>query len=240
MIHIFDMIEFQVLAAAKGMDAIYGFMTEEMPEREQAYMAVYQMTRDGILKQDREGLVIQPPISAYMDVICGSPRTVVIDRGQYQLPRQCIYQDSKEQGRYVCLENSLVDRETLCLTGMSWEELRRQMEDLNQLPAPRLEQEAGDYEFEEYWETHMPDTLRALLLEGLTAETEALLTQEPVHTVFSLREKASGTLEERMIVVEFPLEYCLVYQGADGASRREAYRPEAVVAIWETWWRNAG
>ncbi len=105
MIGVLDWMEFQVLAAARGVEAVYGFSEDSRSPGDSsgrmaaARYAVYQMVRDGILAEDRDGLKILQPFSRYMDIICASPQLVVIDRGGYGLPRQCIYHEPAAPAR---------------------------------------------------------------------------------------------------------------------------------------------
>lgn len=238
MTYIFDVLEFQVLAAARGMESYYGFPPETRRGKEDIFFAVYQMTHDEILKKDEAGLVIQPPISGYMDTICQSPDVLVIDRGNYHLPRQCVYTGLSDI--CVCVENSPVNMEKICLSGMTHEEFLLQLMDLGQIPEPHLKEDIGEYDFYEYWITHTPETLHQMLMRGIFVETEELLEHEMIHSVFSKRNKSSGEIQDRMILIDYPLELCMVIQDCKGGVHAERYDRNNAMAILDTWWRNAG
>lgn len=265
MIYIFDLPEFQVLAAAKGMERYYGFPAVGEMSKEQVFFSVYQLTKSGILKQEDDGLVIQPPVARYMDVVSAANLVTVADSGQYRLPRQCIYVCSSMPGdelsngepsggepsdrdlsgmeisatdkRYICLENSRTDPGSICLSGLEEEELFLQLQDLGQLPPEHLTEDIGTYDFDGYWDSHMPPELWERLKEGLELETEELLETEPVHSVFTLRNKECGQMRARMVLLDFALEYCMVLQTPDGMQLCR-YNREEVRRILEIWWRN--
>ncbi len=236
MIDIFDLLEFQVLAAARGMEDYYGFFADQEAAKEDIYYTIYQMARSGILKQEGEDLVIQPPVSGLMDVIAASPYVLVIDRGQYMLPRQCIYCHG---GIYVCLENCNTDISKISICGLEQEEFNLQLRDLDQMPQPYLTEDMGDYDFEGYWEGHMPEELKKLLSSGLEAETEEYLEFPQVHSVFALREKEQGKLLKRMFLLDPGLEFCLVLQEGDSLTM-ERYSRERAESVLEAWWRDEG
>lgn len=279
MIGVLDWMEFQVLAAARGVEAVYSFSEDRgifrdglssgdshsfdgssspgdgRERKAAARYAVYQMVRDKILAEDGDGLKILPPFSCYMEIICASPRLVVIDRGGYELPRQCIYHvpgasvckavgpdipacEDAGQCTYVCLEESPVDEQKVCLSGMDWDRLCRQMEDLGQLPPPRLKEGIGAYDYEAYWRGHMPGLLWERLEAGCEVETDVLLEEPLVHTAFSLRDTRTGELKERMLLLDSPLEYCLLRQYPGGAARPRSYSRETALEILKTWWRD--
>lgn len=243
MIYIFDVIEFQVLAGAKGLDEYYGFQQETEYKPEDVYYAVYQMTKDGVFKRDEEGLVIQPPVSQYIRTICESEDVTVIDRGQFELPRRCVYYRSgelpvdEEPSRFVSIENSLADMAKVCLTGMNPEDFFQELSDLNFMPQQRMTQEMGDYDFDGYWQEHMPPELWELLMQGLEAETDDLLQKPLIHSVYSRRDKRSGELRERLIVIDAPLEYGLVCQQAGGMVQISRYEEKILKALLDDWWR---
>ncbi len=253
------------------------------------------MVRDGILAEDRDGLKILQPFSRYMDIICASPQLVVIDRGGYGLPRQCIYHEPaaparesegsiapawgaaepdalthegvgpiapacgvaepdafphegadpvtsacEDAGQYtfVCLEESQVDEGKVCLSGMDWDMLCRQMEDLGQLPPPRLKEGIGAYDYEAYWRGHMPGAFWERLEAGCAVETDALLEEPLVHTIFSLRDMRTGELKERMLLLDSALEYCLLHQQPGRGAEPVPYSRKAVLERLKTWWRD--
>ena len=321
MIGVLDWMEFQVLAAARGVEAVYGFSEDSRSPGDSsgrmaaARYAVYQMVRDGILAEDRDGLKILQPFSRYMDIICASPQLVVIDRGGYGLPRQCIYHEPaaparesegsiapacgaaepdalthegvgpgapacgvaepeafppegvgpiapacgvaepdafphegadpvtsacEDAGQYtfVCLEESQVDEGKVCLSGMDWDMLCRQMEDLGQLPPPRLKEGIGAYDYEAYWRGHMPGAFWERLEAGCAVETDALLEEPLVHTIFSLRDMRTGELKERMLLLDSALEYCLLHQQPGRGAEPVPYSRKAVLERLKTWWRD--
>lgn len=240
MIQILNILEFQVLAAAKGIQAYYGFPGKKETAREEISFAVYQLARAGILKQQGGELIIQEPTAGYMELLASARGLIVLDRGQYRLPRQCIYSSRDRSGkeRYLCLENSSTDADRLCLSALEEEELELQMEDLGQLPDPRLEEGLGDYDFESYWNRQLPEGLWNLLAEGLKTETEQLLGMEQVHSVFSHREKHSGRLLGRLILLDFPLEYCLVIQEGGANAELMVYSRKQALEYLKRWWRE--
>jgi hypothetical protein len=243
MIYIFDVIEFQVLAGAKGLDEYYGFQQEKEYKPEDVYYAVYQMTKDGVFKRDEEGLVIQPPVSHYIRTICESEDVTVIDRGQFKLPRRCVYYRSgelpvdEEASRFVSIENSLADMEKVCLTGMDPEDFFQELSDLNFMPQQRLTREMGDYDFDGYWQEHISPELWELLMNGLEVETDDLLKESQIHAAYSRRDKRSGELKERLILIDAPVEYGLVCQQADGAVQIDQYEETRLKALLDDWWR---
>ena len=236
MIDIFDLLEFQVLAAARGIEDYYGFTTGEEAASEDVYYTVYQMTRSGILKQEGEALVIQPPASCLMDEIAAAAYVLVIDQGQYELPRQCIYHS---RGPYVCLESCSTDPSKISLYGMDWESFILQLKDLYQLPPPDLTEEVGDYDFAGYWEDHIPKGLKRLLEAGCQAEIEDFLDCPQIYSVFTLRDKINGKIFKRMVLLDLALEFCMALQ-EDGAVSLERYPPERAEKVLEAWWRDEG
>lgn len=240
MISVLNILEFQVLAAAKNIQSYYGFPAEKGATEEEIRFAVYQLARAGILKQQGEELRIQDPMAGYMELLARARGLIVLDRGQYRLPRQCIYCSRNQNGeeRYLCLENSSTDADRLCLSALDEHELELQMEDLGQLPKPHLTEGLGDYDFESYWNRQLPEKLWKLLAEGLETETEQLLGMEQVHSVFSHREKHSGRLLRRLVLLDFPLEYCLVLQKGGANAELMVYNREQALGYLKKWWRE--
>ncbi len=240
MIYIFDLLEFQVLAASKGIDTYYGFPAAEGEAEPLIGYAVYNLVKLGILKQEEDGLVLQPPVSAYMDEIARAGHVMVIDSGQYRLPRQCVYRGQGCKGLkplYVCLENSAVDTSAVCLFSYDEAEFFRQLEDMEQLPAQRLHGEIGPYDFDCYWEEHIPEELWKLLTGDFDAGTEALLESGLVQTVFCLCDKASGRREKLLFLLDFPLEYCMVSRDRERLLL-ERYERKKAERILKEWWRD--
>lgn len=235
MIDILDLLEFQVLAAARDMDSYYGFSREKAAAKEEVYYTVYKMARSGILKQEGGGLVIQPPFSGYLDEIKNSSCVLVIDRGGYVLPRQCIYFGG---GQYVCLEYCFTDQERIGVCGMGEEEFFLQLEELDQLPKPRLTEETGQFDFPKYWESHLSESLKEISEEDV--DMEEYPEDDQVHSVFTLRDKGTGRILSRMILAALPLEYCMIVKKAGEPAFREAYTRERAWGILKTWWRNKG
>ena len=241
MIYVFDLMEFQVLAAARNVDMYYGFPGESEAAQQEVSFAVYQLTRSGILKQQGEELIIQEPIAGYMGGIALAGTVMVIDRGEFALPRQCVYYEPGKDGhsgRYLCLENSSTDSGRICLSVLDESVFFEQMEDLNQLPVPHLSGDMGEYDFETYWNIHMDRELREMLQAGFNVDTEQLLSQKQVNTVFSCRDKKDGRLYHRMALLDFPMEYCMVVQEYASVVKMERYSRETAGAILKTWWRE--
>lgn len=236
MIYILDLLEFQVLAAARNMDVYYGFFREEAA-REEIYYTVYQMVRSGVLKQEKEELLIQPPFSDFMDRIAGSPGVLVADRGQYVLPRQCIY---FAEGQYVCVENCRQEKSEVSLCGMTEEDLFAQLQELNQLPSPRLTQDLGSFDYAGYWDSHISEELKEKLLSGCQEETEEYLKCEQVHSVFTMRDKKNGKIYRRMILLDLALEYCMILQDVKSGKSlsRERYTQENAWELLKSWWQE--
>ena len=237
MIYILDLLEFQVLASARNMDSYYGFAREKAAAREEVYYTIYQMTRSGILKQEKGELVIQPPFSGFFDEIKKSSCVLVIDRGGYVLPRQCIYFGG---GQYLCIEYCSTDQDRISMCGMEEEEFFLQLTELNQLPEPRLTQETGSYNFTEYWESHLQEELREIASQGEGQEREEYPEWSQVHSVFTLRDKETGRILARMILAELPLEYCMILKKPGEPAVREPYIREKAWEILKAWWRNEG
>ena len=237
-IEVFDLLEFQIMAAARQMKSYYGFPGDHEPQPEEVRYAVYQMARRGVLKQEGADMVIQEPVSGYMNDIARARKLIIADRGGYVLPRQCIYYN-EENDRYICLENSNTASGQVCLSGLKEEDLFAQMDDLNQLPANQ--QQESDFSEEDlllYWERHIQAPFQALLNQGLYVETEELLNQELVHTVFADRDKKTGELNRRMIILDLPLECGQVIQEADGSVQLQPYDREAAAGLLKDWWRK--
>lgn len=234
MIYILDLLEFQVLAAARKMEAYYGFAREE-PARQEVYYTVYQMVRSGILKQEGEELVIQPPFSGFIVGIASSQGVLVADRGQYVLPRQCVY---FADGQYVCVENCRQEESGVSLCGMGETEFFQQLEELDQLPEPRLKGEIGTYDFAGYWQGHIQEELQEKLEAGFRAETEEYLGYGQVHSVFTMRDKVSGEIFQRMLLLNLPLEYCMVLQDIQGQVSLEPYTRKKAWEVLKSWWRD--
>lgn len=213
-VQILDLLEFQVLAAAKGLDSYYGFSQEEQnPDQDQVYYAVYQLTKSGILVQIGDRLEIQPPVSDYMNCILKSPNLLVADTGGFRLPRQCFY---RHEGRITAVENSITDKGRVCMWGMDDEEFIRQLSDLNQLPAPRITEDIGFFDFGTYCREQTEPELARLLDGGLETETSLLLESGQVHTAFSLRDKGDGQLQRRLLLLDMPMEYGMAVQDGEG------------------------
>lgn len=236
-IEVFDLLEFQIMAAARQMKCYYGFPADHEPQPEEVRYAVYQMTRRGVFRQEGEDLVMQEPVSGYMNAIAASKSLMIIDRGGYTLPRQCIYHE-EGQNRYICLENSSTAVDQIGLSALDEDELFCQMEDLNQLPDQRSADELGEQDLLLYWERHQPDFLQILLDRGLAAETEELLKQQQIHTVFSDRDKRTGALLERLVILNLPLGYGQLIQRAGGNAKLQVYEQESTKAVLKDWWRK--
>ena len=243
MIYLFDLLEFQVLAAAKGMNAYYGFPLEEDHRPEDIRYAVYQMARDGILRQDDRGMVIQQPYADLIGTIGEAETVTVMDRGQYQLPRRCVYAAGSQM---TVMESSTTDPAKLCLSGMTVEALFQDLEDLCMLPEARLTAELGEYDLEHYWQAHIrPELWNRLMREG-EPESDAdsgearLLDSADIYAVYSLRDKTSGQLFERLILIDTPMEYGMVrqYGGKTPATVTiEPYNRSRMEEILKNWWR---
>ncbi len=236
MIYILDLLEFQVLAAARKMEAYYGFAREE-PARQEVYYTVYQMVRSGILKKEGDGLVIQQPFSGFIGRIASSPGVLVADRGQYALPRQCVY---FADGQYVCVENCRQEGSGVSLCAMGEEEFLLQLQELNQLPKPRLDEKIGAYDFAGYWKGHIQEELWETLQSGVREETEEYLGYGQVHSVFTMRDKVSGAISRRMVLVGLPLEYCMALQDIQkpGEASLEPYTREKAWEVLKSWWKD--
>ncbi|MGL5436042.1 MAG: hypothetical protein ACRDBO_11665 [Lachnospiraceae bacterium] len=232
MIYLFDIREFQVLAAAKGVMKYYGYSSDIELKKEDIYFAVYQMAKSGLLKPRDGELVLQQPVSVYMQCICNSPGVLVIDRGRYQLPSQCIYCCN---GLVVCLENSFAEPETLCLSGLKNEEWIQQLSDLNQLPEEQLQEDLGSFDYLGYWKSSIRADLWELLQQSIQTETEVLVVCEQLYSAFSTRNKDTGELYARMLIVALPLEYCIVLQKRDQENRYELYKKEYAIAQLKRW-----
>lgn len=245
MIRILDLLEFHILAAAKGMERYYGFPSEMDEDENSVYLAVYRLAKAGILSRAGEELLICPEISSLLDGIAEADHVMVIDRAEHRVPRQCVYRllgAPGGQGTYVCLESSNTDPDSVCLSTLEEAELFRQMRDLSQLPEPLLAEDIGDYDFDGYWDSHMPPGLWEKLDSGILEETEDLLEEEEgsfeeVHTVFTLRDKRDGQMKRRMVLLGFPLEFCMVVQTPDG-TKRYRYDMETAFHILTAWWRG--
>ena len=235
MIDILDLLEFQVLAAARNIDSYYGFSREKAAAKEEVYYTVYLMARSGILKQEKEGLIIQPPFSGYLDEIKNSSCVLVIDRGGYILPRQCIYFGG---GQYVCLEYCCTDQERIGVCGMGEEEFFLQLKELDQLAEPRLAEGSGQFDFPKYWENHLSERLKEMPEDE--EDREEYPKDDQVHSVFTLRSKETGRIFARMILAALPLEYCMIVKKAGEPASREPYTREKAWEILKAWWRNKG
>ena len=241
MIYILELAEFEILAAAKGMTSYYGFPPAEEYDSRQGSYAVHRMLQNGILKQEQDSLVIQQPITSYMDRIVRADRLLVIDRGQCQQPRQCIYymegSPENDAEACICMENSAVDKSRVFLSAMSVEELFCQMQDLGQMPVPHLKEELGELDFSGQWEKYLPDTLTEKLNQGLLADSEELVGETGVHVIVTLRNKEDGNMSKRMLLVDSPLEYGMLLQTAGGTEWKR-YEPEHLMKIIRKWWRG--
>lgn len=237
MIEIFDLLEFQILAAARQMKSYYGFQAENEPRLDEVCFAVYQLTRRGILKQQGEELLIQEPIAGYMSGIAAAHSLIVIDRGQYKLPRQCVYYDERKNV-YLCLENSSTDKERICLSKLTEYEMFLQLEDLEQLPACYQREDREKENIFAYWHRMMPARLKVFLENGLKTETESLLEQEYVHTIFSKRERKTGNIMSRMILLSFPVGYCQVLQNGNNSVQIKSYEQKNAEKLLKKWWRK--
>lgn len=249
MIQILDLLEFHILAAAKGMERYYGFPSGAGDDEESICLAVYQLAKAGVLSREGAELRICPELSALLDAINGADTVMVIDRGGHRVPRQCVYRfpgDLVEDGqeRYVCLESSNTDADSVCLSSLDESELFRQLQDLIQLPEELLPGDIGDYDFDGYWDSHMPSGLWEKLDRGILKETKDLLEDaegsiRAVHSVFTLRDKRDGQIRKRMVLLEFPLEFCMAVQTPDG-TKRYRYDMETAFHILKAWWRDEG
>lgn len=237
MIYLFDLLEFQVLAASRDMEVYYGFNPGKQASPQEIYYAVYQLASSKILLQKEDGLNVQPPVSKYMDVVARSCGLLVIDRGGYAVPRQCVYRDSNQ---IVCLESCSTDAEKICLSGLTEEEFFAQLQDLEQLPQARLTGDEEDYDFQEYERRHLDEELLKKLDQGTGIPTEELLEYKTVHSIFTWRDKLYGKICRRMILLDLALEYVLVLEeeGQECASGFVRYTPSAAEAVLKEWWRE--
>ncbi|MFR5633997.1 MAG: hypothetical protein ACLUFH_13580 [Monoglobales bacterium] len=228
MIHIFDLLEFQVLAAASGMEQYYGFSCfgHSETEAEEIVYAVYRLLQDGILKQEGQDLVIQPPIRELLNTVRNSRMVVTVDPGaaNAQEPGQCLYWD---KGKIVCAEEKYREKGKIGFSLISEDELKCQMKELGHLPEKKLTEDMGAFSMDEYWKK-IPENLSWLLSLGLSAETESLQDQERIHSLFSLREKESGTVRMRILVLDFAMEYAMVIQREGQPGEIQNYCPEEI------------
>ncbi len=214
-VQILDLLEFQVLAAARGLESYYGFSQEgQSLDQDQVYFAVYQLTKSGILVHNGEQLEIQPPVSDYIDCILKSHSLLVADTGVFRLPRQCFY---SYDGLVTALENSTTDKGRICMWGMDEEAFIQHLSDLNQLPEARIKEDIGFFDFGNYWKQHTDPELAQLLSAGLEAGSTQLMESGQVHTAFSLRDKSDGQLYRRLLLLDMPMEYCMVIQDGQGS-----------------------
>lgn len=237
MIEIFDLLEFQIMAAARQMKSYYGFPTDHEPKPEELRYTVYQMMRRGLLKQQGQDLVIQEPAAGYINGIVNAKNVLVVDRGGYILPRQCIYYNA-DKDNYICMENSNTAWNQVCLSELNEQELFCQMEDLNQLPDEKQEENFEQEDLILYWNIHMPEVLLDLMKQGLNVKTEQLLNQKEVYTVFSDRNKITGVLKHRMIILDLFGEYGMVVQEAGLEECVEIYSRKRALEFLKNWWRQ--
>lgn len=237
MIEIFDLLEFQIMIAARQMKSYYGFSADHEPKPEEVYYAVYQMAHRGILKKQGQDLVIQEPVASYMNGIMNARNLLIVDRGSYVLPRQSIYYDEKEE-RYICIENSNTAQNQVCLSGWKEEEFFCQMKDLNQLPDEKQKEDLVEKDILLYWKNHMTEDMQNLINQNLNMQTEDLLEQKQIHTVFSDIDKKNGKLKRRMILLDLSFEYGMLIQETDKNVELNVYSREKALAILKNWWRK--
>ena len=228
MIHIFDLLEFQVLAAASGLEQYYGFSCFDHSETtaEEIIYAIYSLIQDGILKQEGQELVIQPPIRELLDTVRNSRMVVTVDPGaaNAEEPGQCLYWDRE---RIACAEEKQREQGKIGLSLISEEELKCQMREMGYLPEEKLTEDMGYFALDEYWKK-IPENLSWLLSLGLSTETEILQNQERVCSLFSLREKESGAIRLRILVLDFTMEYAMVIQREGQPGEIQKYCSEEI------------
>lgn len=235
MIYVLDILEFQVLAAACGMETYYGVPVIEEYQNQDLYMAVHQMVKDGLLKKEEDRLTVQPPIADYLKSIMRSRNMMIFTNAAGFCTRRCLY--PSETG-VICIENSSTDTDKLFLYHIPLGELQGELEDARLLPEKKLPEDIGDYDFKAYWDQHLQTELWELLAQGWSTASETLLESENVYEVVSVNDRVSGEPMLRLILIDLPLEYLVVKQTAKSSLQMEQYNKEVLLDTIENWWRK--
>lgn len=235
MMMILDLLEFQILAAAKGMESYYGISEGKSYRQEEIYYAVHQMLQTGILQKEEDCLKVQPPLSRYLDWMEKGTRVLVIERRPGAYPRQCLY---GTPSGFLCLECSTTDRDRVLLYEIRGEELAEELGNAGQLPEEKLKKDIGSYDFDCYWEQHMDGSVREMLQKSEETGTKSFWECPQAYSIFSLHEKTTGELQKRLILWELPLEYCMVLWEMGGELRFQRYEREKARKIIDSWWRE--
>lgn len=234
MMIILELLELQILAAARGREHYYGLSAGREYRQSEIYYAVHQMLQSGILKKNGDGLEIQQPLSRYLDWMEEGRRVLVIDRSGGLYPRQCLY--AAKEG-CLCLECSTTDEARVFLYELGNDELSGELGESGQLPRRKVTEDIGIFDFEDYQKQHTDPEIRSVLQQGCEAGTEALLEHRQVYGCFSLHDKSTGELLERLILLDLPLEYGMVLQERGGEVRFAPYQREQALEIINSWWR---
>lgn len=235
MMMILELLEFQILAAARGMESYYGVSGDRCYRQEEICYAVHQMLRSGILQKKEDYLEVQPPLSRYLDRMEEGKRVLVIERRPGAYPRQCLYGTSSG---FLCLECSTTDKDRVFLYEIRGNELAEEFASAGQLPEEKLTREIGAYDFDRYWEQHMDESVRAMLQESQETGTKGIWECQQVYAVFSLHEKTTGDLLKRLILWELPLEYCMMLWEKGGELCLRRYEREQAMKTVNSWWRE--
>ena len=235
MMIILDLLEFQILAAAKGMESYYGISEGKSYRQEEIYYAAHQMLQAGILQKEEDCLKVQSPLSRYLDWMQKGKCVLVIERRPGAYPRQCLYGTSSG---FLCLECSTTDKDRVFLYEIRKEELSEELGNAGQLPEEKLTKDIGSYDFDCYWEQHMDGSVREMLQKSEETGTKVFWECPQAYGIFSLHDKATGELQNRMVLWELPLEYCMVLWEMGGELRFQRYEREMARKIIDSWWRE--
>ncbi len=235
MMHILELLEFQILAAARGMEQYYGFLSEQEWQKEDVYYAVHQMVQSGILKQAESHLEVQPPLSRYLDWMETGKQVLVVDAKESPCPRQCLYETDVG---CLCLERSATDQDKVFLYEIGSSQLEEEWECTGQLPREKITEDIGNFDFMAYWEQHLSGETRNAMEKGFQADAEELLGCSQVYGIFSLHDKVTGELGKRLILLDMPMEYCMVVQSWGEDSHWMRYSKAQAMEEINVWWRE--
>lgn len=240
MMNILELLELQILAAARGIEAYYGIPPVQTYEKEEIYYAVHQLLKAGILEKEDDGLKIQPPISKYLDWMTAGKWVLVVDLKGMPYPRQCLY---LSEAGCLCLEASTTDKSKVFLYEISPGELAEEWGNTGQLPEEKLREEIGAFDFPPYWEKHLRIETMTMLQKGCQATSEELLECPQIYSIFSLHDKTTGTLQARLVLLDLPLEYCMVIQKSEALENEPEicwvpYKKEQALKEINRWWRE--
>ena len=133
--------EVLILASAFHLKQVYGLSREKTEESLIPYQ-IHEMTRSGILQPQKGKLEVTPFWRRIFQNLCSAKYVLVAQKNQRE-SKICWYYIGNE---VVCMEESLLDRDSLRISICSKEELYAVLTDQGLLPEPLLDTELAKLE----------------------------------------------------------------------------------------------